>query len=582
MMLRKAWFVAVSAWLIIAGDSQDSAAQFKAHWDRVRLVVGDQSLAPVGRRAAVADEFTSVALKNDEATFRRFGIDQGRIFEIDPSTGKPLWSVATPDAALLRHVATSGDILLFAAGVPPDAEKTWTRAAEVRRFDSAKKSWLSALKFPPAGDDVSRSAHSLQVAAVDATQSGVAVLSIVMGKPDGGFAGPPAHGYRVDYYAAGADSPAWTKTFKLRGQWNAGILLGEPHPLDSLQSLRRLTLIQDSDGILVIACAGTQEDLVCLTNDGREYWKLERIWEFERSFIGPSVWEHHTTRFGVDPLDEDFAESTPDTPEAKKYRDECRDRIREAKDRFDKDMVGKIVAGPVRFERSLFVAVNRGRKNDYADNITDLVAVGYLYEIELDSGHIRGLVAMPRAIVRWTSVSREEGLLWNCENGTLAMAGTVSPDTRRGFRLADDMLVPIRWYREYYESQRERWFAAPGDQNVSTGAGDLLIRTAGTYTRDADDKTLKLELGVVNLATGMPEPEWVLEIPFEGTIPYPAGVGVSGSPNDVVYAHAPWPLPPSDLRWEGNRLRIILQRKTDRQELTFDVSKIDVRRSANR
>jgi hypothetical protein len=31
------------------------------------------------------------------------------------------------------------------------------------------------------------------------------------------------------------------------------------------------------------------QDLVCLYTDGHERWRQERVWEYERGFIGPGV-----------------------------------------------------------------------------------------------------------------------------------------------------------------------------------------------------------------------------------------------------------------------------------------------------
>src|SRR5262249_48946204 len=115
----------------------------------------------------------------------------------------------------------------------------------------------------------------------------------------------------------------------------------------------------------VLVCAGPVQPILCLAADtGKERFKLERVWEYDRGFIGPSVWQHYIGRFRLDQFDEKKGQA-------------------EAKKTFDERHRCSLVAGPVVVPVAgtadgekgyrVFVAAARGPAAWYADYVADCV-----------------------------------------------------------------------------------------------------------------------------------------------------------------------------------------------------------------
>ena len=79
--------------------------------------------------------------------------------------------------------------------------------------------------------------------------------------------------------------------------YTGGYLWGIPRPQYADSAIRHLTWLDDR----LLVCAEAMQPILCLNGDtGSEIWRLERLWEFQRGFIGPSVWSHFISRYGIE------------------------------------------------------------------------------------------------------------------------------------------------------------------------------------------------------------------------------------------------------------------------------------------
>ena len=120
----------------------------------------------------------------------------------------------------------------------------------------------------------------------------------------------------------------WEKSFESAGERpKPGAYLWSPRRPDYAQSdVQGLSLLDEH----LIVCAGSLQDILCLdAQKGEIIWKCERIWEFQRGFIGPSVWQHFVGREGKYDID------SSDTLDPK------------AVEQFNKNWNCAIIGGPV-------------------------------------------------------------------------------------------------------------------------------------------------------------------------------------------------------------------------------------------
>ena len=237
----------------------------------------------------------------------------------------------------------------------------------------------------------------------------------------------------------------------------------------------------------LIVCGGTRQDLIGLDSEGELKWTLGRIWEFERHYIGPSVFEYSTARFGFDPLVEQMAQSTPDEEATETQRKELRDaaaRFISAREQFDQRRSTAIVAGPVVCkDGSIFVAVSNGPKAEPGEvpELAELAADCVVYQVT-ESGGVAALVHLPRMVTPspWHALKR--GIIWTCDNGGVVRLGIDDLDFSHGFHNTDDCLCGMRWYREYPARANKALMRADPEPAAAVFVGSTLVRTIqGAY-----------------------------------------------------------------------------------------------------
>jgi hypothetical protein len=216
---------------------------------------------------------------------------------------------------------------------------------EVRRLDLQTGRWDASV--PILGE---------QAAIPDACLTIGKTLVVLVKRLKAGDFGASVEGYRLLGCDRADGHRLWDVEEPSRGEASRGgaFLLA---PMDS--DAEDVTPLTDFGGKL-LACAGPKEDLLCLDPaNGKVEWRLDRLWEYERGYTGPSVWRHHLGRFGGD----SFGFDPNDAKEKTAFEAERK--------RFNEQHDCLILGGPAvvqvrdtfrdRTEHHFFMAVSRAR-----------------------------------------------------------------------------------------------------------------------------------------------------------------------------------------------------------------------------
>lgn len=269
--------------------------QIKPQFDRSTLEMDGRVIHPLGIRLPASPEYRAGA--------RRFLVRGDTVEELgvkgDLKVDRPTWSVKSPDGYGLNLLAISGNTAFFVAFGPMD-EKRGAEAEtppQLRRLDLASRQWK-----PPLAVPVVKRLDTQRDAIVSALADGdrLAVLT-EQSEPDEILRNRKLTGYRLSFFRGAADEPAWSQTFESGGSRpEPGVhVMAAVMPDYAGSDLQRLAWLDD--GLLV--CAGEKEDLIHFDVTGKIRWRVPRIWEFSRGFIGPSVWSHYIARFGTEDWD---------------------------------------------------------------------------------------------------------------------------------------------------------------------------------------------------------------------------------------------------------------------------------------
>jgi hypothetical protein len=453
-------------------------------------------------------------------------------------------------------------------------------SGEVRRFDLRARQWLPPLRpanEAPAGLAVKYRSEVVEAVLADARR--VVVLSYLVEEGAGPGREDRTVGYRLTAFPAGETTPAWTKAYASAGDRRAspGWLWAATKPDFAAAALRHLTRL-GPDTLLV--CAGAKEDLLALDwLTGQERWKQGRVWEYERSFIGPSVWEHRLGRFGKDARE--WEDPRPEAPDQAKpqapAKPSRRERLAAARQEFDQRVEAAIVAGPEvvalggegRPHFSVFVAVAKGPNTPWSGYLAECV----VYELD-ELGEVTGTTTLPRLVEGRLAYPAGGGLVWGCQRqGLVRFSATSRGEAMlgRGGLGSVDRRCRVDWYRELAPPRRKAWLMSDPAGDVACFADQTMIRVIeGGYVEKAGDRAYRFPLAVVDLAIGLHR-TLVLTVPFTGNLPLPAS-NYSRSEAGTL-AFGPYQLAVTGLRVEGRVLQVTLGTEGKAVGVDFDLGK---------
>ncbi|MFC1757752.1 hypothetical protein ACFL2H_03160 [Planctomycetota bacterium] len=486
-------------------------------------------------------------------------------------SGKPSVAVRSPKKLPLRWIASVDDVAYFVNELSEveAGRGDFFVSPVILRFSVTNNKWLEPLWLGNREAEKEPDTKTL-LGGVVSSPSGLLVLSYaVRVQAHELFKNAKKYEtrhYDVSLFPTDSMKPKWSKRYAWQGdpsRFPTPTFVGKSARLVKEHQIETLNLIPETGDIVV--CAGKTQDVVCLYPDGSEAWRIARVWEFQRGFIGPSVFEHFMSRFGVDEWDDS-------TETAARIRSTLESRKKTFYERYGV----AITAGPVIVPHRekwrghsviLAVAVQPKDMEGFGRTLAD----GLIYEIA--DGELQGMTTLPRPVVGRPRHISAGTLVWGCERGCMARLGTSGTDLSRGFTFSgDDMLCRVAWYREIPWQMPNAWFTVDPEDGVYCSSEKVLFRTIGAFVREADEEVYSFQISAVDLRDGI-ETTLTLEVPFKGKINIPKDE--VSSINDRYVAHRPHLLRISELHEENGRLRLTLEHTAnDSVAVEFDISSL--------
>jgi hypothetical protein len=530
---------------------------FEPVWTQCTLEVGRQILKPVRIVTPWRQEYRTAT--------RHLVVDKATVTAWGNSKDKPDWIAKSVDGAQLQWMTSDkGTAYLLSYVVGSDGRfEHYSSPVHVRRLDLETGRWLTNL---PAGSTDNKDRPTDGVLRVLAGEGYVALLSRQVEANKTAELNILA--YEVTCFRQGKDKPQWSKAFPTTGSRpGPGVYLWAARSPDYADSaLNHLAWMGDT----LLVCAEAVQPVLCLNRDtGTTIWKLERPWEFERGFIGPSVWSHYLARRGTDPF-EDNAEHQ--SAAARKKDDE----------KFDCAIVGGPVVVPLSFKRgwldthSIFLAVAKGPAGHLSGYVSDCIS----YEFN-DQGKPVSMVKLPY-MVRGSQYSvQKDGVVWKCQHETLIRLAVAKRSGGMGFGPGGpDLLTSIPWLRQVARVHPTAWLGAdPVADAIAFGQTHAFCVPSGGYLSMREDSVYHFPLSAIDLQHGIDQP-CSLHVPFRGKVPLPDSNYSRGhllEEGDTIHKYGCYLLGLTQLHLDGSHLEITLAQETPRSATTlrFDLSAAD-------
>ena len=455
-----------------------------------RLVLGAQDLAPLrtlaGPGFGPARSGWEIALDGKKIRFRRAGsLDEGqRIFA----------------PVQLGLEAVSGDVAWFVS-----RERSWNPGElkpEVHRLDLARREWLPVCTL----DDKSLGLDP-------PVESGSSVTSLLRSE---GALYIVRRSFTGDTYAvARIDPPSmkvvWARSFPiLPAPADSGARLMAPMLAGPASSTSTELSLFGSD---LLVCVGNAKSLLELdAKDGKTNWEVERVWEYQRGYVGPSVWSHFLDRFAIGEFHSDEEKSAATT---------------QGRERLEALHTGSLAAGPFLIDRpgdwqgtdrGMIVIASLAPRDPFSGYLVQQFA----YEIT-GKGKPASVVALPRAVLGWTARAEGDHVVVACQQGAFVCIGATrnTGDLGDGIGSGPDATGCIRWYRELVPAVRAAWMECdPAGDPVALDTR-LGVRPAGGGWIAKQGETLfHFPLWLVDPRDGSAR-EVELRVPFEGQMSAP-------------------------------------------------------------
>ena len=538
-----ALFVAAAVAVASVCAAGRTQAQITPRTDAITLDFGGTTLRP---KRVISPWRAEVA-----AGSHRLVLTNRSVSEHDSKTDRARWTAIASEGYTLTWMASAGDIA-YLSGANPDVKKP---ADRLLRLDLKTGSWLPNIPIKDTLIAVmpgSRSVCVLTASLIDAPFPQVKKMV----------------SYQVINYWEPGLEPMWQREFTAEPEAGhaEAYLLAAQTPIRANSNIQHLTKFSED----VVVCAGARQALIALNlKTGKTSWANGRIWEFQRGFVGPSVWSHFIARAG-------------------NQFDSGLELDAQKSKAFDEKYSCSIVAGPLVVvdtnENSrlsgehLFVAVARAEKGPYSTYLSDCV----VYEI--DKYHrIVSTAKLPRMIDGSQRLALPNRLIWGCANNALV---SLSPYEKE---ITDepgspDLTTFVSWYRQYVPYENEAWLSSDADSSLAAFGPRAIYRLhAGGFDMLSTDNTYQFPISKIDPLTGE-ERTLILRVPFTGKLNLPRTNFSRITLGSVSYTHAmgTYELAISQLTVDGPILKVTLVSDKWSATVVFDMDDAGAGSSAGR
>lgn len=504
----------------------------------VTLTAAGKTIKPVGVREtwASAQRCGDLEIRLERTSAKAY----------DPATGQPKWEASFKDEGPMRWLAADATSIYLAPQKPEVPPVT------VRRLEAATGKWLDPIVIPP-GEQKDKTAE--WAGALLLVEGGSVVLAVTLINDPASHDNRNLISYRVLRFRAGKAEPLWNKPYATAGprERPGAYLFASRRPDYATDGPQPLTLLGDR----VVICAGAKEDLRCLKlADGEESWRLPRIWEFRRGFIGPSVWSHYLGRFGLEERDFELAATELGKAERTNpdYHKAVKENVARVKARHESES-GFIVAGPIAVsgkKPSLFVVAGRSEASSWSGYLADAV----LYEVS-EWGRPVATTLLPRMVNPGQEMMDGGGVIWGCPQGAFVRVVPTHQERSSGPGGRADMLCRIDWYRNIEPLKPKTWWlmADPAGDPVAWTKTHAFRPFGDPYVEKKGDKVYHFPIGRVDLSNGSTE-VFMLHVPFDGEVPQPK-TNYHGT-EDQVHTFGPYLLGVTWMEIVGDALEVVI------------------------
>jgi hypothetical protein len=278
----------------------------------------------------------------------------------------------------------------------------------------------------------------------------------------------------------------WQRAFSFEWQSEAPLMSDGKVVLDRSAPVG-LTQREDVAGGGLVVCAGAKQHILELEmNSGDVLWRVERLWEYERGFTGPSAHMYYVSRFGVEEPDL-FSSKVRNL-----HADPAPD-VMARQDLFEASIVGGPVVCHGATSSYLLVAVNRvkGRDGIAADGVSQGVIYGLSWK-----GEVEALTMIPQGVRHGQVFPVSSGMVFGCVRTGCGRVKYADDEATRG-----EMRLELTWYREF--SPRNGRFVGDGTVGHTFGCdGKTVIMVGNRRFRESRTEELSWEAALVNVSDG--------------------------------------------------------------------------------
>lgn len=524
-----------------AGSTGGSAgdAPLSPRVEAARFVVGGREVAPIGVEPGVRGCWRVGA--------RELRVGQNRLIVVDPalSAESRAREVALPTGELV-WLASAGDCAYFTtsgAGVE----------AAVLRLDLSQARWLEPWPWRPRGGPDSPGAWSILALTVDS--AGTFVLAQAPNDPD-------SKSVRSEVRRLDPNSGAtlWSRSLdQPRATEGPGAVLLAPMrnaPLGEAPP----SMAVAADRLIVCPPSGETIEQLAIA-DGANRNRIERPWELERAFVGPSVWQHYIGRFGLFP--------SPGGPEAAE--------VEQKRAAFEAHTKGAIVAGP-------YVA---GAKSDEqeprwfvvcarmpSDGFGNQVAQQFVYEFDA-LGEPLSIVALPRPILGPAVELDGAAWLFACSRGSAVAVARSDSDPHSNLGMAFpgsgfDCVGRIAWFSDAPVPATRPWLASAATSDLAAVSRRLAISSlGGGEIEKPDARRIEFPFRFVDPLDGRAR-HARLVVPFDGQPKLPSTNFQSDGVTTRVWGSLDFAVTRVD--FVGDRLELTIGSRNSAWTIDFEVA----------